>query len=73
MSNHTYQITEVVGSSPEGTDQAINNALARVAQTVRNLEWFEVVSTRGVVSEDGTVEHYQVTLRIGFRVEDVSE
>lgn len=70
MSNHTYQITEVVGSSPEGTDQAIRNGLARVAQTVRNLEWFEVVSTRGVVADDGAVEHFQVTLRVGFKVED---
>ncbi|KAB1643425.1 dodecin [Gulosibacter chungangensis] len=70
MSNHTYQITEVVGSSPEGTDEAIRNGLARVAQTVRNLAWFEVVSTRGVVDEQGTVEHFQVTLRVGFRVED---
>lgn len=70
MSNHTYQITEVVGSSPEGTDSAIMNALARVAQTVRDLEWFEVVSTRGVIGDGGAVEHFQVTLRVGFKVED---
>lgn len=70
MSNHTYQITEVVGSSPEGTDQAIKNGLARVAKTVRNLAWFEVVSARGVLTDAGEVEHFQVTLRVGFRVED---
>ncbi|MDJ1370545.1 dodecin [Gulosibacter molinativorax] len=72
MSNHTYQITEVVGSSSDGTDQAIKNALERVAQTVRNLEWFEMVSTRGVIDDSGQVEHFQVTLRVGFKVEDAS-
>lgn len=70
MSNNTYQITEVVGSSSEGSDQAIQNGLARVAKTVRNLEWFEVVSTRGVLNDTGAVEHFQVTLRVGFRVDD---
>ncbi|MGO1543684.1 MAG: dodecin [Gulosibacter sp.] len=70
MSSNTYQITEVVGSSPDGTDAAIRNGIARVSQTVRNLEWFEVVSTRGHIGEDGAVAYFQVTLRIGFKVED---
>ncbi|MFW0785077.1 dodecin [Gordonia sp. CPCC 206044] len=68
MSEHTYRVIEVVGSSPDGTDAAIANAIARVAQTTRNVEWFEVVGTRGHVV-DGTVAHTQVTLKVGFRIE----
>jgi dodecin len=68
MSNHVYKITEVVGSSPEGIDPAIRNAIARAAETTRHLDWFEVTEIRGYVSE-GTVAHYQVGLKIGFRLE----
>ncbi|MEE3850128.1 dodecin [Gordonia sp. LSe1-13] len=68
MSDHTYRVIEVVGSSPEGIDQAIANAIARVSETTRNVEWFEVVSTRGHIV-DGKVAHTQVTLKVGFRVE----
>ncbi|AOW91681.1 hypothetical protein BFN03_00570 [Rhodococcus sp. WMMA185] len=68
MSDHVYRVVEIVGSSSESTDTAIENAIARAHETLRNLEWFEVVSTRGHI-ENGAVGHYQVTVRIGFRVE----
>ncbi|WP_308465421.1 dodecin [Rathayibacter soli] len=69
MSNHTYRVTEIVGTSPDGVDQAIKNGLARASQTLRGIDWFEVVSTRGEV-EGGTVAHFQVTLKVGFKLED---
>ncbi|MEM1445239.1 MAG: dodecin [Planctomycetota bacterium] len=64
MSNHVYKIIEVVGSSPESTDAAIRNAVAKAGETVRNLRWFEVVETRGHI-DDQKIAHYQVTLKIG--------
>ncbi|MER5781186.1 dodecin [Streptomyces mobaraensis] len=70
MTNHTYRVTEIVGSSPEGVDQAIRNGLARASQTLRNLDWFEVVQIRGHFAEGGGVGHYQVGLKVGFRLED---
>jgi flavin-binding protein dodecin len=69
MTDHTYRVTEIVGTSPEGIDSAIRSALERAAKTLRNIDWFEVVSTRGHV-EDGTIHHFQVTLKVGFRLED---
>ena len=69
MSNHTYRVTEIVGTSPEGIDTAIGNGIARAAATIRHMDWFEVVSVRGEI-EDGAVAHYQVTLKVGFRIED---
>lgn len=69
MSDHTYRLTEIVGTSPEGVEQAINNGLARASKTLRNLDWFEVNEVRGNLV-DGKVEHYQVTLKVGFRLED---
>ncbi|MFD7010520.1 MULTISPECIES: dodecin [unclassified Rhodococcus (in: high G+C Gram-positive bacteria)] len=68
MSDHVYRVVEVVGSSSDSTDAAIENAIARTNETVRNVEWFEVVETRGHV-ENGAVAHYQVTVKVGFRVE----
>jgi flavin-binding protein dodecin len=68
MANHTYKMVELVGSSPDGTDAAIRNAIAQAARTVRHIDWFEVVETRGQVV-DGQVAHYQVTLKVGFRLE----
>ncbi|HEX4738803.1 MAG TPA: dodecin [Allosphingosinicella sp.] len=65
MSDHVYKIIEVVGSSPAGIEAAIDCAIARASQSVRDIRWFEVKETRGHV-EDGRVAHYQVTLRIGF-------
>ncbi len=69
MSNHTYRVTEIVGTSPEGTDQAIRNAIRRASETVRHLDWFEVISQRGVI-EGGEVAHFQVTMKVGFRLEE---
>ena len=66
--NHTYNITEIVGSSTEGSDQAIANAVAEASKTLRNLEWFEVQSIRGKLDGD-RVAHWQVTIKVGFRHE----
>lgn len=67
--SHTYSVSEIVGSSPDGTDAAIRGALDRAAVTIRNIDWFEVVSTRGHADETGVL-HFQVTLKVGFRLED---
>lgn len=67
MSDHTYKLVEIVGSSPDSSDQAIRNALAKAGETIKHIDWFEVVETRGHV-QDGKVGHFQVTLKIGFRV-----
>lgn len=69
MSEHTYRVTEIVGSSSESTDAAIRNAVERASRTVRNLDWFEVTEVRGHIV-DGRVEHYQVGLKVGFRLDD---
>src|SRR5947199_4295638 len=69
MSDHVYKKIEVVGSSPNGFEEAIKNALARAETTVRNMRWFEVTETRGDV-ENGKVDHWQVTLKIGFTLEE---
>ncbi len=68
MSNHTYKLVEIVGTSPDGTDAAIRSALAKASETIKNMDWFEVVETRGHIL-NGQIAHYQVTLKIGFRVE----
>ncbi|BDT86929.1 hypothetical protein FMUAM8_26930 [Nocardia cyriacigeorgica] len=68
MSDHVYRVIEVVGSSPDGVDAAIANAVARAGETVRNLEWFEMVSVRGHIV-DGAIAHTQVTVKIGFRID----
>ena len=69
MSHHTYKIIELVGSSPIGTDDAIKSAIAKASLTLKHLEWFEVVETRGHIV-DGAVAHFQVTIKVGFRIED---
>lgn len=69
MSNRTYRITEIVGTSPEGVTEAIENGIGRAGRTLRHLDWFEVVGIRGQIV-DTEVEHYQVTLKLGFRLED---
>ena len=69
MTDHTYRVTEIVGTSSEGSDAAIRSALDRASKTLRNIDWFEVVSTRGHV-EAGVIHHYQVTLKVGFRLDD---
>ncbi len=68
MSSDVYRVTEVVGSSSDGVDAAIRNAITRTSETVRNIGWFEVIETRGVV-ENGAVAYVQVTLKIGFRLD----
>lgn len=68
MSDHTYKLVEIVGSSREGTDAAIRNAIETASRTIRHIDWFEVVDTRGHIV-DGKVAHFQVTLKIGFRLE----
>ena len=67
MSNHVYKKTEIVGSSKSTIEDAIENAISRANETLKHIEWFEVVDTRGHI-EDGKVAHYQVTLKIGFRL-----
>ncbi len=69
MSNHVYKKIEIVGSSPESIEKAIGQALAKASESIRNMRWFEVVETRGHI-EDGKVAHYQVTLKIGFTLDD---
>ena len=69
MSDHVYKKIELVGSSPASIEEAVTNALARAAQSVRNMRWFEVTETRGHIV-DGKVDHWQVTLKVGFTLED---
>ncbi|MDQ0661858.1 flavin-binding protein dodecin [Arthrobacter ulcerisalmonis] len=69
MSNHTYSISEIVGTSTQGVDDAVRNGIAKASQTLRNLDWFEVKEVRGHL-EDGKVADWQVTIKIGFRLED---
>jgi flavin-binding protein dodecin len=69
MAERTYGLTEVVGTSREGIDQAIRNAVGRAAQTIDHLDWFEVTGIRGYIRE-GDVDHFQVTVKIGSRLSD---
>ncbi|MEX0730926.1 MAG: dodecin [Aquisalimonadaceae bacterium] len=69
MNEHVYKLTEVVGSSSTSIEDAIQGAIARTAKTVDNVEWFQVVETRGQIT-DGKVAHYQVVLKIGFRLQN---
>ncbi|WEH14041.1 dodecin [Streptomyces sp. VNUA24] len=72
MTDHVYRVTEIVGSSEESVDHAIRNGVARAAQTLRNLDWFEVTQVRGHI-EDGQIAHYQVGLKVGFRLDDETD
>ncbi len=69
MANRTYRISEIVGTSPEGIDHAIRNGVTRAGETLRHLDWFEVTEVRGQI-RDGKVEHFQVSMKVGFRLED---
>ena len=69
MTDNVYSISEIVGTSPDGVDDAIRNAITRASRTLRNLDWFEVVEVRGYLSEGG-VDHFQVRLKVGFRLEE---
>ncbi len=66
--DHVYKILELVGSSEKSIEDAVQNAVARASKTIRDMKWFEIVQTRGHI-EDGTVRHYQVTVRVGFTLE----
>ena len=69
--DHTYKITEIVGSSPDGIDAAIRSGIGRASKTLRNLDWFEVESVRGYL-DNGAVGYYQVTMKVGFRIDDTT-
>ena len=69
MQDHVYKILDLVGSSEKSIEDAIQNAITRASKTIREMKWFEIVQTRGHI-ENGTVRHYQVTLRVGFTLEE---
>ena len=69
MTDHTYRVTEIVGTSPDGIDQAIRNGVDRASKTLRHVDWFEVTQIRGMAA-DGLIAHFQVGLKVGFRIED---
>jgi len=69
VSSRTYRVTEIVGTSPEGIDQAVRNGIERAARTLRHVDWFEVTQVRGHVKDD-QVDHFQVGMKVGFRLED---
>ncbi|MCP9947859.1 MULTISPECIES: dodecin [Actinomadura] len=69
MTDRTYRVTEIVGTSPESVEAAIRNGVRRASQTLRHLDWFEVTEVRGNI-QDGEVAHIQVTMKVGFRLED---
>ena len=69
MGNHVYKHLELTGSSTTGIEDAVSSAIAKASKTVRHIQWFEVVETRGHVA-DGKVAHWQVTLKVGFTLED---
>lgn len=66
---HTYKLVELVGSSPNSTDEAIRNAIEAAGKSIRNLDWFETTEIRGHIV-DGKIAHFQVKLKVGFRIED---
>lgn len=69
MADHTYRVTNIVGTSPDGIETAIRNALQRAGQTLRHMDWFEVTEIRGQL-QGSEVAHYQVSMKVGFRLED---
>ncbi|MBA2575289.1 MAG: dodecin family protein [Euzebyaceae bacterium] len=69
MADNTYVISEVVGTSPDSLHQAIRNGIAKASETIRNLDWFEVSSIRGHIVDGAEVGHFQVTMKLGFRLD----
>ena len=69
--NHVYKLIELTGSSPNGIEDAVNNAINRASKTVRNMRWFEVTETRGHI-ENGKIGHWQVTVKVGFTLDDAT-
>jgi dodecin len=72
MSDRTYVMNEIVGTSTESVHDAMRNGVRRASRTLRNLDWFQVVEVRGAIA-DGEIAHYQVTMKVGFRLEDPDE
>jgi flavin-binding protein dodecin len=72
VTDNIYRIAEIVGTSPNGVDEAIRNAVSRASQTLRNIDWFEMTEVRGHLA-DGQVADWQVTVKIGFRLEGNAE
>jgi dodecin len=70
MTDHVYKSVEITGSSPAGVTEAVDRAIAKASETLRNLDWFELVAVRGQIGDDGRVAHYQATIKVGFRLED---
>jgi flavin-binding protein dodecin len=68
MSEHTYKVSEIVGTSPDGVDAAIRSGIARASESLRHLGWFEVTDIRGHL-DDGAIAHFQVTMKVGFRLD----
>ena len=68
MTAHTYKLVELVGSSPSSSDDAIRNAIVKASATIKHIDWYQVIETRGHVV-DGRIAHFQVTLKVGFRIE----
>lgn len=69
MTDRTYRVTEIIGTSPESIDAAVRNGLRRATATLRHLDWFEVTEIRGQL-QDGAIAHFQVGMKVGFRLED---
>lgn len=69
MTDRTYALTEIVGTSSDSVDDAVRNGITRASRTIRHLDWFEVTDIRGHI-RDGEVRHFQVTMKVGFRLED---
>ena len=69
MPSHVYKLIELVGTSPTSTDDAIRNAIRKAAVTVKHIDWYQVIDSRGHV-QDGQIAHFQVSLKVGFRIED---
>ena len=69
MTDRTYALTEIVGTSSDSVDDAVRNGITRASRTIRHLDWFEVTDIRGHI-RDGEVRHFHVTMKVGFRLED---
>lgn len=72
MANHVYKKIELVGSSPDSIEEAVQNAVKRASETIRNMRWFEVVETRGQIEDNG-IAHWQVTIKVGFTLDEEDE
>ena len=69
MANHVYKLIELAGSSPNSIEEAVNNAITKAGESIRNMRWFEVLETRGQI-DNAKVQHWQVTIKVGFTIED---